>query len=185
MGHSLLTYDPRLLRRCCVSACSCMNSDLTRPVGCHDNGYVPVLESLITQGLHSKLTLLSGTGEIAGGIKQLRLRTLRTRDIFESSGFPSKKPTSGGIYLGTSVLKSPPQSTPLLNASTKPLLHKRSASLHSDADTLSTSTSTTVIDSSRVENPAIAESPIVSGEPKLKTLKAGVVRPPLLDKPSY
>jgi hypothetical protein len=52
--------------------------------GCHDNGYVPVLESLITRKLGHKIILLPGHVEVAAGIKTLGLPSLHVSDQFET-----------------------------------------------------------------------------------------------------
>jgi hypothetical protein len=62
-------------------------------VGCHDNGYAPVLESLITDNLRQKLVLLPGHVEVAAGIRNLHLGSLIVDNLFEGgSPAPASHP---------------------------------------------------------------------------------------------
>ncbi|KAJ3550976.1 hypothetical protein NM688_g4956 [Phlebia brevispora] len=51
--------------------------------GCHDNGYLTTISSLITVGYEQKLVLLSGYLDPASGFKSLSLPTLSIPDLFE------------------------------------------------------------------------------------------------------
>jgi hypothetical protein len=56
---------------------------LTRGPGCHDDGYIHLLETLITQGLENKLVLLSGCAEVATGFQRLGLPFMSVPGLFE------------------------------------------------------------------------------------------------------
>ena len=57
-----------------------ISSDCT---GCHDNGYLTTLRSLITAGHASKLVLLQGYNEMAAGFRTLDLPCWKIDDLFE------------------------------------------------------------------------------------------------------
>ena len=54
-------------------------------LGSHDNGYVNVLRSVITEGFRDKLILIPGYSEVALDIKALMLPELRIPDLFIST----------------------------------------------------------------------------------------------------
>jgi hypothetical protein len=56
--------------------------------GCHDNGYAPSLEGLVTDGFKSKLFLLPGHVEVAASIRQLGLPSLNVPDLFNAPSAP-------------------------------------------------------------------------------------------------
>ncbi|CAL1701466.1 unnamed protein product [Somion occarium] len=51
--------------------------------GCHDNGYLTTLRSLITAGYAAKVVLLQGYIEMAAGFRTLELPCLKVPDLFE------------------------------------------------------------------------------------------------------
>lgn len=51
-------------------------------IGSHDNGYVNVLRSVITEGFRDKLILIPGYSDVALDIKALTLPELRIPDLF-------------------------------------------------------------------------------------------------------
>lgn len=53
--------------------------------GCHDNGYVHNLRSVVTSGLGDKLVLMPGYSDIAIDIKALQLPELRVPELFLST----------------------------------------------------------------------------------------------------
>ncbi|KIY49505.1 hypothetical protein FISHEDRAFT_22299, partial [Fistulina hepatica ATCC 64428] len=61
--------------------------------GCHDNGYVSNLRSLMTAGYMSKLVLLPSYSEVAAGIAELGLPMLEIPDLF----LTRKLTANGGI----------------------------------------------------------------------------------------
>jgi len=61
---------------------------------CHDDGYVPDLQSLITDGYKDMLVLLPGYTEIASGIQELNLPTLPIPGLF----MPEKMPTTAAQH---------------------------------------------------------------------------------------
>ncbi|KAK7696426.1 hypothetical protein QCA50_001083 [Cerrena zonata] len=76
----------------------------------HDNGYVPALNELISNGHREKLVLLPGYSEIAAGIQKLNLPVLMVQDLFLLEKIPSSRfntPRKGG---GRSLPSSSPKS---------------------------------------------------------------------------
>jgi hypothetical protein len=74
-------------------------------IGSHDNGYVNVLRSVITEGFRDKLILIPGYSDVALDIKALTLPELRIPDLFISTKLvpPSY----------TSIASFPPPGLPL------------------------------------------------------------------------
>ncbi|TRM68241.1 hypothetical protein BD626DRAFT_113343 [Schizophyllum amplum] len=64
--------------------------------GCHDNGYVNTLRSLITAGHKAKLVLLRGYSDMAAGITELNLPDYTVPELFRTSKIviPSRKSLS-------------------------------------------------------------------------------------------
>lgn len=56
---------------------------LNTATGCHDSGYGPVLDGLITSKFKSKLCLLPGHVEVAASIRQLGLPSLDIPSLFQ------------------------------------------------------------------------------------------------------
>ena len=77
--------------------------------GCHDNGYVTTLRSLMTAGFHDKLILLRGYSEMAVGIDELALPSFIVPDLFRPQKIvtTSCAPIEYGPFKGM-ALGSPP-----------------------------------------------------------------------------
>ncbi|KAI0796542.1 hypothetical protein C8Q75DRAFT_802236 [Abortiporus biennis] len=78
--------------------------------GCHDNGYLNTLRSLITSGHADKLVLLRGYREMAAGFQALQVPSLEIQEMFE----PEKL---GTLQLPT-MMVSPPLTPPGLTKNT-------------------------------------------------------------------
>ncbi|KAI0080636.1 hypothetical protein K474DRAFT_149240 [Panus rudis PR-1116 ss-1] len=72
--------------------------------GCHDNGYMATLRSIITSGYESKLILLSGYQTMAAQVQSLGLPQLRVPDLFE----PEKLCPNTSPVLSSVVPATPP-----------------------------------------------------------------------------
>ncbi|KAF8558842.1 hypothetical protein OG21DRAFT_1404128, partial [Imleria badia] len=91
--------------------------------GSHDNGYVNVLRSVITEGFRDKLILMPGYAEVALDIRALLLPELRVPDLFISSKLvpPSYTSIASGPPPGLpSIPRVAAQNGQLSNASTAP-----------------------------------------------------------------
>lgn len=74
-------------------------------LGSHDNGYVNVLRSVITEGFRDKLILMPGYSDVALDIKALSLPELRIPDLFVTSKLvpPSYTSIASGPPPGLSI----------------------------------------------------------------------------------
>lgn len=83
-------------------------------LGCHDNGYVTNLRSLITTGFKQKLILLRSYADLAAGIADLALPVLTIPDLFltQKLGTPHIAPTVLGAPPGLGPLYSSPRVGP-------------------------------------------------------------------------
>lgn len=90
-------------------------------IGSHDNGYVNVLRSVITEGFRDKLILIPGYSDVALDIKTLMLPELRIPNLFISSKLvpPSYTSIASGPPPGLSLTpRIPPPSAQIFNSST-------------------------------------------------------------------
>lgn len=62
---------------------------------CHDNGYAPDLDGLITQNFRDKLVLVPGFAETAADIHRLDLPRMHTADLFEREKLVYPRRASG------------------------------------------------------------------------------------------
>jgi hypothetical protein len=70
-------------------------------LGCHDGGYAPFLNDLITKKQTDKL-LLPGYVAVPDSIKQLQLHSFHIPDLFESEPLLVKTPQAGTASLASS-----------------------------------------------------------------------------------
>ncbi|KZT20790.1 hypothetical protein NEOLEDRAFT_1182263 [Neolentinus lepideus HHB14362 ss-1] len=96
--------------------------------GCHDNGYVTSLTSAITAGFREKLILLPGYSDMAAGIEELRLSTLKVPGLFMTDKMRSRSQTPPPLLASASNPTIPP-SLPSLNAAAAVFVSSRSSSL--------------------------------------------------------
>jgi hypothetical protein len=68
----------------------------------HDAGYVPVLDSVITHGLRSKIVLLAGYKTMNVNIKRLNFPTLIIPDLFERQKLATASPMAATSHLSFS-----------------------------------------------------------------------------------
>jgi hypothetical protein len=91
----------------------------------HDGGYVPTIESVITDGYKSKLVLLTGYKEVQTSIKRLDLPMLDIAELFEKHKLGATNgPTPGLGFKFASVASAVPSLAP----SPKPSPRKRNLS---------------------------------------------------------
>ncbi|TFK55823.1 hypothetical protein OE88DRAFT_1731464 [Heliocybe sulcata] len=97
--------------------------------GCHDNGYVTSLTSAMTAGFREKLILLPGYSDMAAGIEELRLPTLKVPGLFMTDKMRgrSHSPPPPPTY-PTNPLPTPP-CLPNLNAAAAVFVSSRSSTL--------------------------------------------------------
>lgn len=80
--------------------------------GCHDNGYVSLIQSMVTAGYEDKIVLLPGYSEMACGIRDLHLPSLQIPNLFMSEKLlvlnskPSLASIAGSIPRSNSPLPS-------------------------------------------------------------------------------
>jgi hypothetical protein len=99
---------------------------LTLEPGCHDNGYVTTLRSVITDGFQSKLILLRGYTDMAAGIEELGLPCMSVPDLFMPQKLvPASMATHITPGLGSVAASQTPAS--IRNATPPPSGNTRSA----------------------------------------------------------
>jgi hypothetical protein len=80
--------------------------------GCQDNGYVPMLEGLITQKSGHKIILIPGQVDMAAGIKALNIPALHIPDLFEETRISGPTSYPGGAPPGAAKPKVVPGPKP-------------------------------------------------------------------------
>jgi hypothetical protein len=152
ISGEVATHLEDLLRRQASSESGLLILTVEASPGCQDGGYAPTLESLITQKLENKLTLLPGHAEMAMPIRRLGLPTLDVPDLFEPAKVVSPGVSTAAVW---PVLQTP---TGAINALTTPKVNHKTALF--------------VPVSSKTETPTVSPKKV-----KLRYLEQGVVRP--------
>ena len=78
--------------------------------GCHDNGYLTTLRSLITAGHKDKLVLMPGYNEMAAGYAGLNLPVLNVPDTFEPAKLCAPTPAMPIPTKPSNIAQSKPRS---------------------------------------------------------------------------
>lgn len=118
-------------------------------LGSHDNGYVNVLRSVITEGYRDKLILMPGYADIALDIKALSLPELRIPDLFIASKLVAPS------YI--SIASYPPPGLPVT-----PKLAAQTASVQQISNSSTTSSATATHLFTDISNPIPGRNSIQS-----------------------